>query len=155
MNISMILALDGKNSLGYNGDLPWPKNQTDLVHFRKNTIGKPCVMGRKTFESLGSPLEKRLNIVLTKDIDSKLTGCAVVNNIKQVLDVAEKFGDELMVIGGSHIYKMFEPISDKVYLTRIKGEFDADVYYQLDESLWEEISRYPTNSADYIVYKRV
>jgi len=101
-------------------------------------MGKPIVMGRKTYESIGRPLPGRQNIVITRQDDFTADGCDVVQSTAEAVDVAED-ADEIMVIGGSEIYAAFLPLAERIYLTRVHTEADGDAFFPpLDEEVWRE-----------------
>src|SRR3989344_1176023 len=145
MNISIIAAIDTNYVIGNNGKLPWGRIAEDLKYFRAKTIGKPIIMGRKTFESLKTPLEKRLNIILTKDASFTVRheNCVIVHTIKDALAEAKETGaKEVMIIGGAEIFKLFIPFADHIYITIILGEFEGDTLFPKFEfgkgKEWEE-----------------
>lgn len=134
-NISIIAALDINGLIGKANHLPW-KIKEDLEYFRNTTMGHPVVMGKKTWLSIGKPLDGRINIILTRDINFSIPGCIIANSIQQVL---EDFSDqELFVIGGEEVFRQFLPFTNKIYLSRIKQAFDGDTYFpEVDWSEWE------------------
>lgn len=146
MKLSLVVAA-GKNwAIGKDNKMPWHM-PADLKYFKKTTMGKPIVMGRKTFESIGRPLPGRFNIVLTHDPNFKAEGVEVFHNMGDVcaycedLAVWEDFS-EIMVVGGAEIYALTLPNADRVYLTQIQSEFEADAYFPaLDAKQWKEVSR--------------
>ena len=99
MKISIIVAMDSNGVIGKDNELPWHL-PADLQHFKKTTMGKPILMGRKTWESIGRPLPGRTNIVITRDSDYQADGCIVVNSIDAAMAAAGE-QDEVMVIGGA------------------------------------------------------
>ena len=125
-NLSMIAALDRNGLIGKANHLPW-QIQEDLQYFRETTMGHPVVMGKHTWLSIGKPLDGRINIILTHDINFRIPGCVVKNSIDQVLSSFRE--DEIFVIGGSGIFKQFIPFADKLYLTRINHVFEGDTYF--------------------------
>jgi dihydrofolate reductase len=140
MLISLIVAMDRNRVIGLEGDLPWHL-PADLKAFKKITMGKPIIMGRKTHESIGRPLPGRENIVLTSNRSYQAAGCTVVYSIEEALGVAEDF-EEVMVIGGSTVYKSFLPLTGRIYMTLIDAVFDGDVHFpELDLTDWHEVSR--------------
>ncbi len=135
--ISLIVAASTNNVIGNDGELPW-RLSDDLKRFKAVTMGKPIVMGRKTFESIGRPLPGRQNIVITRQGNFSADGCDVVQSIEQAVDVAGG-ADEIMVIGGSEIYAAFLPIADRIYLTRVHTEVEGDAFFpNLDETVWRD-----------------
>jgi len=133
--ISLIVAASTNNVIGNDGELPW-RLSDDLKRFKAVTMGKPIVMGRKTFESIGRPLPGRQNIVISRQEGFTADGCDVVQSIEQAVEVAGA-AEEIMVIGGSEIYSAFLPIASRVYLTRVHTEVEGDAFFpSLDEAEW-------------------
>ena len=141
MIISFVAAMGKNRVIGKDSDLPWGRSlPSDLKHFHDMTLGKPVIMGRKTHESIGKPLPDRTNIIITRDQSYKAEGCIVVHTIDEALKAAGN-AEEVMVIGGSQIYKEFLPRANRMYLTFIDEEFQGDTYfpeYNIEE--WKEIS---------------
>jgi len=139
MIISLIAAMDKNRVIGNKGKLPW-NLPADMKYFRDNTRGKPVIMGRKTYESIGRPLPDRPNIIITHDPDYKAEGCIVVTSSGEALKAAGN-AEEVMIIGGSQIYKEFLPKSNKMHLTKIDAAVTGDTYfpeYKIEE--WKEVS---------------
>ncbi len=140
MTILLIAALGKKFVIGNKGYIPWHL-PADLEHFRKLTLGKPIIMGRTTFESIGKVLPGRKNIVLTRNRSWDASGVVVVHSVKEAL-VAASGAPEIMVIGGAEIYELFLPLARNMYLTFVEGEFKGDAYFpKFDQSEWKEIKR--------------
>lgn len=140
MKISIIVAMDSNGVIGKDNELPWHL-PADLQHFKKTTMGKPILMGRKTWESIGRPLPGRTNIVITRDSDYQADGCIVVSSIDAAMAAAGE-QDEVMVIGGAEFYRQVLPRADTLYLTRIHASFDGDVVFPgLRASDWREVER--------------
>ena len=140
MKISIIVAMDSNGVIGRENELPWHL-PADLQHFKHTTMGKPILMGRKTWESIGRPLPGRTNIVITRDSDYQADGCVVVNSIDAALAAAGE-QDEVMVIGGAEFYRQVLPRTDTLYLTRIHASFDGDtVFPELNAARWHEVER--------------
>ncbi len=139
MTISLIAALGKNRVIGSDNSIPW-KLPADMKRFKEITMGKPVIMGRKTFESIGRPLPHRTNIIITNDKNYKADGCIVVHSADEALKAAK--GSEIMVIGGAQIYKLFIPIANRMYLTFIDKEFEGDAYFpQYNKHEWKETSR--------------
>ena len=133
--ISLIVAASANNVIGTDGDLPW-RLSDDLKRFKALTMGKPIVMGRKTWDSIGRPLPGRQNIVITRQKDFAAEGCDVVGSVAEALAAAGDAAD-IMVIGGSQIYELFLPEADRLYLTRVHTEVDGDAFFpELGETEW-------------------
>jgi dihydrofolate reductase len=140
MLISIIAAMDENRLIGRGNRLPW-RLPADMEHFRRLTLGKPVIMGRKTFESLGKPLEKRTNIVLTANRDYHADGCIITHSMDEALSAA-KGCEEVMIIGGAAIYALFLPRADRLYLTQIHARFSGDVYFpDFNPADWQEAKR--------------
>jgi dihydrofolate reductase len=139
MIISLIAAMADERVIGINNTLPW-KLPADMQWFRKHTLGKPVVMGRKTFESFGGrPLPQRMNIVVTADRDYVAEGVVVVHSIDEALQAAGDV-EEVMIIGGASFYEQMLPRADRFYLTKVHGRFEADAWFPEYESYgWHEV----------------
>ncbi len=139
MTISLVVAASTNNVIGRDGGLPWHLPD-DLRHFKRLTTGKPVIMGRRTFESIGRPLPNRHNLVMTRDPDYAAEGCDVVTSVDEALDAAAGAG-EVMVIGGGQVYRDFLPHADRIYLTRVQAEVDGDTYFpEIGEAEWLLVS---------------
>ena len=140
MTISLIAAVAKNGVIGENNSLVW-KLPEDMKRFKQLTIGKPVVMGRKTFESIGRPLPNRTNIVITRDKNFEAEGCLIAHSVNDALKAAE-VSEEIMVIGGSQIYKEFLPLANKMYLTLIDRDFEGDAYFPaFEKNEWKETFR--------------
>ncbi|WP_416729410.1 dihydrofolate reductase [Fictibacillus sp. JL2B1089] len=156
--ISFVVAMDENLAIGKDNDLPWYL-PNDLKHFKNVTMGKPIVMGRKTYESIGKPLPGRENIVVTRDENYQAEGTTVVHSVDEVL---KKETEELCVIGGTEIFKLFMPVADRLYVTEIHHTFDADTYFpEINRAEWREVSREPgivdeknKYPHDFVVYEK-
>lgn len=138
--ISLVVAASRNNVIGAAGQLPWHLSD-DLKRFKALTMGKPIVMGRKTFESIGRALPGRQNIVITTQRDYVAEGCDVVGSPGDAV-AAVPDGSEIMVIGGGEIYLLFLPLADRIYLTRVDTVVDGDTFFPaLDAATWQETSR--------------
>jgi len=124
--ISIIVAASANNVIGAQGDLPW-RLSDDLKRFKAVTMGKPIVMGRKTWESIGRALPGRRNIVITRQEDFVADGCEVVPSIAAAIEAAGDV-DEIMVIGGSQVYELFLPAAERLYLTRVHADVNGDAF---------------------------
>jgi dihydrofolate reductase len=127
MPISIIAALSENNVIGLNNQLPW-RLSSDLKHFKSLTLGKPIVMGRKTFLSLGKALPGRRNIVLTHDLDFSSDDIEVFSTVEAILKVYQSI-PELMIIGGAQTYREFLPYVDRLYLTRVNCCIEGDTFF--------------------------
>ena len=141
MRISLIVAVGRRNEIGKAGKMPWHL-PADLKHFKRNTLGKPVLMGRKTLEAIGRPLPERRNLVLTRDAAFKAAGCDTVTSLDAAVQSVAGV-PELMVIGGGEVYRLAWERADRVYLTRIQADVEgADTFFpELEPRGWREVSR--------------
>lgn len=160
MLVSIIAAMDRNRLIGNENQLPWHL-PADLAHFKRVTMGKPIIMGRKTYESIGRPLPGRTNIVLTRSSDFNAEGVLTANTLGQALNHVSA-EDEVMIIGGSAIYELTLPRADRLYLTYVEGSFEGDAWFpDFDLEQWhivasEEHSADEKNSSAYrfVTYAR-
>ena len=138
--ISIIVAMSQNSVIGLKNELPWHIPE-DLKNFRKITINHSVIMGRKTYDSIGKPLKDRDNIVISRDASLKIDGVEVVNSLEKAISkIAES--SEIFIIGGQQIYSIALPLSTHMYITKVNGNFDGDVFfpdYIQDE--WREVAR--------------
>lgn len=140
MLISAICAMSKNRVIGKNNKLPWHL-PADLRHFKKITTGKPILLGRHTYESIGRALPNRTNVVITRDTNFEAPGCIVANSIETALD-AVSYSDELFVIGGEILYHQMLAKTVRIYLTLIHQEFEGDAFFpELNPVEWREIER--------------
>jgi dihydrofolate reductase len=140
MKISIIVAMAANGVIGNDNELPWHL-PADLKHFKQTTMGKPILMGRKTWESIGRPLPGRTNIVITRDSAYSAAGCIVVNSIEAAIAAAGE-QEEVMVIGGAELYRQVLPRADTIYLTRIHASFDGDTRFpEISDTEWQQLER--------------
>jgi dihydrofolate reductase len=149
IQISMIAAMANNRVIGADNAMPWHL-PADLKHFKKVTLGKPIIMGRKTYASIGKALPGRLNIVVSSDISFSLTDATVVNSCEQAINLAEKHCEEkkignpeVMIIGGGTIYQHFLGFCHRLFLTQIELNVDGDTYFPdyAAKYDWQEIER--------------
>lgn len=162
MQISMIAAMAHDRVIGLDNQMPWHL-PADLAHFKRVTLGKPVLMGRKTFESIGRPLPGRRNLVISRNPDYQADGVEVIDSVEAALallaagDVAsgEAVG-ELMVIGGGHLYAQLLPSADRLYLTRIDLAVEGDTRFPaFDEGQWQlvESESHPADEKNAYPYR--
>lgn len=138
--ISLISALGNKRAIGKNNALLWDIPE-DMKRFRELTKGKPIIMGKKTFESIGKPLPNRKNIILAFKKDFDAPGCYIATTPDEALRLAEG-SEEVMVIGGAMVYTLFLPMAKKMYLTLVHENFDADAFFpEYDEKDWNIVKK--------------
>ncbi len=147
--IALIVAADDTGVIGRDGALPW-RIREDMTWFKETTMGKPCIMGRKTWESLPKrPLPGRTNIVVTRTAGYAADGGQVVSSLAEAIEVGERSASgEIMVIGGAEIYRAALPLAERIYLTRVHGRFTGDVNFPIIErDAWveTEVGVYPSS----------
>ncbi len=156
--VSIIVALAKNHVIGKDNQIPW-HIPADLQYFKKITLGKPMIMGRKNYESIGRPLPGRKNIILTRDKNFSAEGCTIVHSKDEAIAATDGVA-EIMIIGGGAIYEMFMDDADMLYLTEIDSEVDGDVFFpEYSKSQWKEVSREAGENNmdwnyDYVVYSR-
>ncbi len=140
MVITLIVAKDENGVIGHQGRLPW-RLPADMKYFKTVTMGKPLIMGRHTYESIGKPLPGRTNIVVTKDAGYQAPGCLVVHSVEEALTVVVDH-PEVMVMGGATLYEQLLPRAGKLYVTEVHAQVAGETYFpafNIDE--WRELSR--------------
>ena len=145
VRLAIIVACSRNRVIGRDNSLPWHLPE-DLKHFKAVTMGKPLIMGRKTYESIGRPLPGRTTLVVTRQPTWQARGVVVCRSLEQALEQAQWFvpaeDPEIIVAGGEEIYRQCLPLADRVYLTRIDQDVEGDaVFPELDYSEWADCSR--------------
>ena len=147
IGLALVVARAANGVIGRDGDLPW-RLRSDLALFKANTLGKPVIMGRKTWDSLPrKPLPGRMNIVLTRDQSFEPAGAVVSDNWSEAVQIAkEQAADdgagEVCVIGGRALFELALPKAKRLYLTEVAAEVEGDVHFPaFDESAWTEVRR--------------
>lgn len=142
MKISLIAAASENDVIGRDNDLPW-RLPDEFRYFKRTTEGHHVIMGRRTWESRGTPLPKRVNLVVSSRPDFTAPGATVVRSLAEALELARAAGErEAFVIGGTALYAEALPIADTLYLTRVHAEFEGDAYFpKFDPDAWVEVSR--------------
>jgi dihydrofolate reductase len=146
MRLALIVAMSRNRVIGRNNKLPWHL-PNDLKHFKQVTMGKPVIMGRKTFESIGRPLPGRTNIVISRNPAYETQGIRVVGSLDEAVELAKAVAtidgvDELMVIGGEQIYTEAYPLAERLYLSQVHAEVEGDSYFgAYDPADWRELGR--------------
>lgn len=146
ITVSLIVAVSENGVIGREGGLPW-RLSSDLKTFRRLTMDKPIIMGRKTFQSIGKPLDGRDNIVVTRDPTFEVAGVSTCDTVSEALTLARILAttrgvDEIMVIGGAGVYEAAFDAADRIYLTRVHANVEGDRHFApLNESDWIEASR--------------
>lgn len=138
MIVSLIAAASENNVIGKNNWMPWDL-PAELAYFRATTRGKPVIMGRKTYDSVGRPMPGRHNVIVSRDSTLKIPGVDTATSIDEAIKMVEKDGvDEVFVIGGEQIYNLAMPIADRIYLTRVHTNVEGGEAFfpEVDQSLW-------------------
>ena len=164
--VALVVAVAENGIIGRNGKLPW-KLPSDLKRFRKLTLGKPMIMGRKTYESIGRPLDGRDTIVVTRSTDFAAPGAHVAASVEDAIalgrELAARRGrDEVTVIGGEDIFRLALPSAERIYLTLVHGTPAGDTRFAISDAVrWRETAREPMPQgpgdeypADFIVLDR-
>lgn len=139
MKISVIVARTQNKVIGKDNQMPWHL-PVDLARFRQNTVGKPVIMGRKTYESIGRLLPKRPNIILSRS-GFEVEGAYSATSLEQAVELAKSFAnsDEIMIIGGGELYKQALPTADTLYLTEIQADIEGDTFFEFDQENWQVV----------------
>lgn len=154
MILSLIVAAADRGVIGQGNALPW-RLPEDLKRFKALTMGKPIIMGRKTFDSIGKPLPGRMNIVVSRQPDLALSGCSVVSSLPEAIatamagyDEVDASADEVMIIGGADIYRQALPLAQRIYLTRVHASVAGNATFPtLSAAQWREVAHedYPAD----------
>lgn len=134
--ITLVVAMGLNHEIGVDNKLPWhlPK---DLKHFKEITSGHPIIMGRKTYESIGKPLPNRTNIVISRKKDWFEEGILIVGSIKEAIKFGQKIDEDIFIIGGGNIFEQTMDIADKLEVTEIKTNIEADTFFpKIDPKIW-------------------
>ncbi len=151
MRLALIVAMAENRVIGRDNQLPWHL-PNDLKYFKKMTLGKPIIMGRKTFESIGKPLPGRRNIVVTRQSDWRREGVQVGHTLEQAVSLAKQIAaaegnSEMLIIGGAALYRESLPLADRLYMTKIHEAVEGDAFFPpLKKEDWCELSREDYNS---------
>lgn len=148
--LCLIMARADNGTIGADNGIPWHISP-DLKYFKKVTTGKPVIMGRKTYDSIGKPLKGRTNIVVTRDQEWAAKGVVVCHDLREAEKTARERAvadgvDEIMVIGGAEIYARFLNAADRIYLTEVHRRYEGDAWFTTpDKTEWKEVfrERYP------------
>ncbi|TIW66349.1 MAG: dihydrofolate reductase, partial [Mesorhizobium sp.] len=166
-DIAIYVAIADNGVIGRDGGLPW-RLSTDLKRFKADTMGKPIIMGRKTYEGIGRPLPGRLNIVVTRDKAWRAEGIEIAHSLKEAIALANVRGrcmagaDEICVVGGGEIYAQALPLADRLHVTHVLASVEGDAHFPpIDTDQWRVASAedFPAGEKDshatrYTVYER-
>jgi len=153
MPITMIAAMARNRVIGRDNAMPW-RLPAESAHFRRSTVGRTVLMGRKTFQSLGKPLKDRLNVILTRSTDISYEGCEVVHSVEEALArYNANPEEELIIMGGEEVYKLFLPYAAKLLLTEVEAVVQGDAYFPaFDKDEWELTGSEPFERDDKNAY---
>ncbi len=162
MSIELVVAVSDNDIIGSDGDMPW-RLSTDLKRFKALTLGKPVVMGRKTWESLGRPLPGRRNIVITRQTGYRAEGAECAGSLDEALALAEGEGGDIAIIGGGEIYRQALALADRLHVTHVHARLEGDTRFPpITPDIWKPVLKeevpagekdnYPTT---YVVYERL
>jgi dihydrofolate reductase len=145
VRVALVVARAANGVIGVDGKLPWHIS-ADLQHFKRLTVGKPIIMGRKTYESIGKPLPRRTNIVVTRDTAWTAAGVVVAHDLSTALalgyeDLHRTGAREVMVIGGAEIFRESLPLAQRIYLTEVHRAYEGETVFAADLSAWRQIER--------------
>ena len=152
MEVFFVVAIAENGVIGQGNAIPW-RLKSDMQRFKRLTMGKPVVMGRKTFQSLPKPLVGRTNIVVTRDASFQANGALVATSYERAFDAAHgdalrRFATEIIVIGGAEIYNQWMPRADRLEITEVHKKIDGNVRYEPDLSGFEETARVLNRGGD-------
>jgi dihydrofolate reductase len=146
MKIALIVAMAQNGVIGRDNKMPWHLSE-DLKYFKKVTMGKPVIMGRNTFESIGKPLPGRDNIIISRNPDYEADGISVVGSVEDALDLASQLtdhdaGTEIMIVGGAQIYAQTLPLAQRLYLTEVHADVHGDARFPaFNRDEWRLVAR--------------
>jgi dihydrofolate reductase len=151
MQVSAIVAMSLNRTIGLNNQLPWHLSD-DLKIFKRITLERHVIMGRKCFESIGNPLPKRVNVILSRNPYFLVNNAFVMDNLEDALGFAEEQGEqEAMIIGGAEIYELSLPYLDNLYITEVQAEIQGDTFFpEINYQEWqlESVRKYSQNEAN-------
>ena len=139
MSLTLVVAIDAQRGIGVNNQLPWHLPE-DLAHFKRVTLGRPMIMGRKTFDSIGRPLPGRRNIVVTRNPGWRHEGVEAVTSLEAAIALVGN--DEASIIGGAQVFEAALPLADRMIVTEIDHVFACDTFFpEIDPAVWVERAR--------------
>ena len=157
--ISLLVAYDLNRVIGIDNKMPWHIPE-ELKYFKKVTMGKAIVMGRKTYESIGRPLPGRLNIIITRNEGYSADGAEVVHDLHEAIERGKEYSDEVVIIGGSEIFNLSMPIADRLYITIIRKQYEGDTFFPEHDDSWKLVSESDDHHTEdgipysYLVFER-
>ncbi len=151
--MSIIVAMDKNRVIGKNNRIPWHISE-EVKNFKKLTTGNTVIMGRKTFESIGKPLPKRNNIVISSSMQ-QTQGIDVCKTIEEGIMKAKSYGKDIFIIGGGTVYEQTLSLADKMYISYVKGEYDGDAFFpEFDEKEWHIEKKEEFPDFELVIYVR-
>lgn len=154
MELILIAALAENRTIGYKGKIPW-KIPEDLKRFRQLTLNHPIIMGRKTYDSIGKPLDKRKNLVLTRDKNFNSPGIVICYNLEDALKKCEK-DETVYVIGGEQVYRDTIDKATRLELTLVKKNYEGDAFFpKIDNSVWHKIKEEDKCHYSFLTYAKI
>lgn len=158
MVMSIVVAMGENRVIGNRGEIPWSIPGEQKI-FRRLTVGKVLILGRKTHESIGRPLPDRTTIVVTRQKDYQAPGAHVVHSLQDALALAEKLGGDIAIGGGGELFKETLPLADEIYLTTVHAEFEGDAFFPaLPSGQFREVSTEEIDASipyTFAVYERI
>ena len=152
--LAMIVATSLNGVIGVDGDLPWHIPE-DLKYFRRNTVGHAIIMGRKTYDSIGRPLPKRRNIVITRNAALKIEGCEVVQSLDEALELARTEDSEPRIIGGATLYRQAFPLTTRLFLTEVQQTVEGDTFFpEWNRADWNEVQCTDGDGVRFLEFER-
>ncbi len=151
--LTMIAAVGSNGCIGVDGDLPWRLSE-DLKHFRRNTVGHAVIMGRRTWDSIGRPLPKRRNIVVTRQLALRLDGVDVVHSLEDALQLAYEGDEDPRIIGGATLYAEALPLATKLLLTEVDQAPEGDTFFPDLGSDWHQTAREAHEGFAFVTWER-
>ncbi|ALK97145.1 diacylglycerol kinase [Massilia sp. WF1] len=152
--LTLVVAMDAQRGIGVDNKLPWHLPE-DLAHFKRVTLGHPIIMGRKTFDSIGRPLPKRRNIVVTRNADWSREGVEVAGSLEAAIALAGGRGGDAVasIIGGAQIFNESMAFADRMIVTHIDGAYRCDTFFpEIDPAVWAETAREEHRSAEGVAF---
>lgn len=138
--ISLLVAYDLNRVIGIDNKMPWHIPE-ELKYFKKVTMGKAMVMGRKTFESIGRPLPGRLNIIVTRNKEYEADGVEVFHDLQKAIERGKEYSEEVVIIGGAEIFNLSIDFADRLYITIIRKEYEGDTFFPEHDDRWKLVSQ--------------
>jgi dihydrofolate reductase len=152
--LAIIVATSLNGGIGVNGELPWHIPE-DLKYFRRNTVGHAIVMGRRTYDSIGRPLPKRRNIVITRQLGLEIEGCEVAHSLDEALALAWAGDAEPRVIGGATLYELAMPLATRLFLTEVQRVVEADTFFpDWSREAWTEVKCQEGDGVRFLEFER-